>query len=105
MAGMTKQDVHDAVWKIDDLKAGSTEPDPKNVDWQPQSYLKGTFENTVKIAASEAAQTAAITAMATALGKVDAAVDVAALVAEVKAAIATGVSDALASVNIHITTS
>jgi GH25 family lysozyme M1 (1,4-beta-N-acetylmuramidase) len=105
MAGMTKQDVHDAVWKIDDIAAGSTEKDPKNTTWQPQSFLKATFENTVKIAASEAAQTAAITAMAAALGKVDEAIDPAALVDEVKAAIAAGVSEALAGIDIHVTTS
>lgn len=55
--------------------------------------------------ATAAAQTAAITAMAAALGKVDAALDVPALVAEVKQAVDTGVSEALASIDIHVTTS
>jgi hypothetical protein len=52
MAGYTKQDIHDAVWKIDDIKAGSTETDPANTAWQPQSYLKNTYEGTVKILAA-----------------------------------------------------
>lgn len=92
------------VWTTDALAPGSTEKDPKNTAWQARSYLTGTYELAVKIAASEAAQTAAITAMATALGTVDAALDVPALVAEVKAAIATGVTEALAGIDIHLTT-
>lgn len=56
MAGYTKQDIHDAVWKIDDIKAGSTETDPTNTTWQPQSYLKNTYESTVKILAALGSQ-------------------------------------------------
>jgi hypothetical protein len=96
MAGMTKQDVHDAVWKIDDIRAGSTETDPKNVDWQPQSYLKGTFENTVKLLTMETAQTAAITKLAQLVGSD---VDTAAVVAAVQKAIA----DAVVKVSVDVT--
>lgn len=96
MAGMTKQDVHDAVWKIDDLKAGSTEKDPKNVDWQPQSYLKGTFENTVKLLTQETAQTAAITKLASLIGS---GVDTATVVDAVQKAIA----DAVVKVSVDVT--
>jgi hypothetical protein len=88
MAGITKQDIHDAVWDIDDIKAGSTEKNAGNTTWQPQTYLKGTFENTVKILTAETAQTAAITALAKLIGSN---VDTAAVVAAVQQAIATAV--------------
>lgn len=43
MAGYTKQDIHDAVWKIDDIAAPADAPDAAtNKTWQPQSYLKDT---------------------------------------------------------------
>jgi hypothetical protein len=42
MAAFTPQDVHDAVWKIDDITAPPDVNDPSNPTWQPQSYLKDT---------------------------------------------------------------
>lgn len=96
MAGFTKQDVHDAVWRIDDVAAGSTEANPGNKAWQPQTYLKGTFENTVKILASESAQSAAIAALAKLVGSE---VDTATVVAAVQQAIA----DAVVKVSVAVT--
>lgn len=96
MAGMTKQDVHDAVWKVDDIAAGSTEANKSNTTWQPQTYLKGTFENTVKLLTMEAAQTAAITKLASLIGS---GVDTAAVVAAVQKAIA----DAVVKVSVDVT--
>ncbi|MFD6552767.1 N-acetylmuramoyl-L-alanine amidase [Streptomyces sp. NPDC058398] len=93
MAGITKQDIHDAVWDIDDVAAGSTEKNPGNKTWQPQTYLKGTFENTVKILTAEAGQTAAITALAKLVGT---GVDTAAVVAAVREEIRNAV------VNVHV---
>jgi GH25 family lysozyme M1 (1,4-beta-N-acetylmuramidase) len=102
MAGFTPQQIHDAVWKIDDIAAPPSAPDAKtNLTWQPQSYLKGIYGQLVAVQATEAAQTAAITALATAIGKVDAAIDVPGLVAEVKAAI----DEAVGQVVIHLSSS
>jgi hypothetical protein len=96
MAGISRQDIHDAVWSIDDIRAGSTEKNPKNTSWQPQTYLKGTFENTVRILAAEAGQSAAIAKLA---GLVGSGVDTAAVVAAVEKAIA----DAVVKVSVEVT--
>jgi hypothetical protein len=96
MAGLTKQDIHDAVWRIDDIAAGSTEKNTGNKTWQPQTYLKGTFENTVKLLAQEAAQTAAITKLAQLIGSN---VDTDQVVTAVKEAIA----DAVVKVSVDVT--
>lgn len=96
MAGMTKQDVHDATWKIDDITAGSTERNPDNKTWQPQTYLKLTFENTVKLLTQETAQTAAITKLASLVGS---GVDTATVVDAVQKAIA----DAVVKVSVDVT--
>ena len=98
MAGITKQDIHDSVWRIDDIPAGSTEPNKGNTTWQPQTYLKGTFENTVKLLAQEAAQTAAITKLASLIGS---GVDTATVVDAVQKAIA----DAVVKVSVDVTSS
>lgn len=43
MAGFTKQDVYDAVWKTDAVAAPADAPDARtNKTWQAQSYLKDT---------------------------------------------------------------
>lgn len=43
LAAFTPQQVHDAVWKIDDIAAPADAPDAAtNETWQPQSYLKDT---------------------------------------------------------------
>ena len=96
MAGITKQDIHDAVWSIDDIAAGSTEKDPKNTTWVPQTYLKGTFENTVKLLAMETGQTAAIAKLAQLIGSD---VDTAQVVAAVQKAIADAVIKVSVDVN------
>lgn len=96
MAGFTKQDIHDAVWRIDDIAAGSTEKNPGNKAWEPQTYLKGTFENTVKLLTVEAAQTAAITALAKLVGS---GVDT----AQVVAAVQTAIADAVVKVSVDVT--
>jgi hypothetical protein len=43
MAGITKADIYDAVWKTDQVAAPPDAPDAAtNTTWQPQSYLKDT---------------------------------------------------------------
>lgn len=96
MAGFTKQDVHDAVWRIDDIAAGSTEANKSNTTWEPQTYLKGTFENTVKLLTIEAGQSAAIAKLAQLIGSE---VDTAQVVAAVQQAIA----DAVVKVSVDVT--
>lgn len=96
LAGLTKQDIHDAAWKIDDIAAGSTEQNPENKTWQPQTFLKGTYENTVKILTMEAAQTAAITKLASLVGS---GVDTATVVTAVQEAIAEAVVKVSVDVN------
>lgn len=69
MAGITKQDIHDAVWKIDDIAGPTDAPDHKtNPTWQPQSLLKDVVMRVRTIQSTEAAQTAAITALAKLVG-------------------------------------
>lgn len=96
MAGFTKQDVHDSVWRIDDIPAGSTEKNPANTTWVPETFLRGTFENTVKLLTMEAAQTAAITKLASLIGS---GVDTATVVTAVQQAIA----DAVVKVSVDVT--
>ncbi|MET8079976.1 N-acetylmuramoyl-L-alanine amidase [Streptomyces sp. NPDC005303] len=97
MAGMTKQDVHNAVWRIDDIPAGSTEANKTNTTWVPETFLRGTFENTVKILTMEAGQTAAIAKLAQLIGSN---VDTEQVVAAVQKAIA----DAVIKVSVDVTT-
>ncbi|MDH6448154.1 hypothetical protein M2155_000562 [Streptomyces sp. SAI-119] len=96
MAGITKQDIADSVWRTDNIKAGSTEKDPKNTTWVAETYLKGTFENTVKLLTQETAQTAAIAKLAQLIGSD---VDTAQVVAAVQKAIA----DAVIKVSVDVT--
>ena len=95
MAGITKQDIADSVWRTDNIKAGSTEKDPKNTTWVAETYLKGTFENTVRLLTQETAQTAAIAKLAQLLGSD---VDTAQVVAAVQKAIA----DAVVKVSVDV---
>jgi hypothetical protein len=95
MAGMTKQDVHNAVWRIDDIPAGSTEANKANTTWVPETFLRGTFENTVKILTMEAAQSAAISKLAQLIGSD---VDTEQVVAAVQKAIA----DAVVKVSVDV---
>lgn len=95
MAGMTKQDVHNAVWRIDDVPAGSTEANKANTTWVPETFLRGTFENTVKILAMEAAQSAAISKLAQLIGS-DVDTD------QVVAAVQKAIADAVIKVSVDI---
>jgi hypothetical protein len=97
MAGITKQDIADAVWRTDDIPAGSTEAHPAaNPTWVAQTYLKGMFENTVKLLAQESAQAAAIAKLASLIGS---GVDTATVVSAVQTAIA----DAVVKVSVDVT--
>ncbi|MFL6096080.1 MAG: hypothetical protein ACJ71Y_11580 [Blastococcus sp.] len=98
MAGITKQDIADSVWRTDNIKAGSTEKDPKNTTWVAETYLKGTFENTVRLLTQETAQSAAIAKLAQLIGSN---VDTAQVVAAVQKAIA----DAVVKVSVDVTSS
>ncbi|MFJ4852384.1 CHAP domain-containing protein [Streptomyces sp. NPDC088730] len=65
MAGMTKQDVFDAVWKTDAIAAPAGAADIKtNKNWQPQSILRDLQGRIRSMDKRLAAQTAAITALA-----------------------------------------
>jgi GH25 family lysozyme M1 (1,4-beta-N-acetylmuramidase) len=69
MAGITKQDIYDAVWKTDQVAAPADAPDVKtNQTWQPQSFLKDLDARVRAIQAQEAGQTAAITTLAKLVG-------------------------------------
>jgi len=97
MAGITLQDIYDAVWKTDQVAAPADAPDLKtNPTWQPQSYLKGIDQRLQQLAKQEAAQTAAITALAKLIGS---GVDTNAVVAAVQKAIA----DAVVKVSVDVT--
>ncbi|MGW2720863.1 glycoside hydrolase family 25 protein [Streptomyces sp. NPDC001492] len=97
MAGMTKQDIYDAVWKTDQIAAPADAPDLKtNPTWQAQSYLKGIDQRLQKLLAGESAQSAAIAALAKLVGSE---VDTAAVVAAVQKAIA----DAVVKVSVDVT--
>jgi hypothetical protein len=97
MAGITKQDIYDAVWKTDAITAPADAPDVKtNPTWQPQSYLKGIDQRLQQLGKQEAAQTAAIAALAKLVGS---GVDTATVVAAVQKAIA----DAVVKVSVDVT--
>ncbi|MEW2463154.1 hypothetical protein AB0872_20920 [Microbacterium sp. NPDC047426] len=98
MAGMTKQDIYDAVWKTDQVAAPDTAPDRKtNVNWQPQSYIKDIGNRVRAMDARLTAQSAAITKLAQLVGSN---VDTAQVVAAVEKAIA----DAVVKVSVDVTT-
>ncbi|GGV91528.1 peptidoglycan recognition protein family protein [Streptomyces massasporeus] len=98
MAGMTKQDIYDAVWKTDQVAAPDTAPDRKtNVNWQPQSYIKDIGNRVRAMDARLTAQSAAITKLAQLVGSD---VDTAQVVAAVEKAIA----DAVVKVSVDVTT-
>ncbi|MFF9118240.1 N-acetylmuramoyl-L-alanine amidase [Streptomyces massasporeus] len=97
MAGMTKQDIYDAVWKTDQVAAPDSAPDRKtNASWQPQSYLKDIGNRVRSLTVTVAAQSAAIHALAE---KVGSGVDTNTVVAAVERAIA----DAVIKVDIDVT--
>ncbi|MGW3492038.1 hypothetical protein ACWDEM_32480, partial [Streptomyces sp. NPDC001054] len=95
MAGITKADIYDAVWKTDKVPAPDTSTTLKtNPTWAPVSVLRDIANNVRAIRAAEAGQTAAITALAKLVGS---GVDTAAVVSAVEAAI----KDAVIDVNIN----
>jgi Glycosyl hydrolases family 25 len=97
MAGITKQDIYDAVWQTDQVAAPSDAPDVKtNPTWQPQSFLKDIDTRVRAIQAQEAGQSAAITALAKLIGS---GVDT----AQVVAAVQTAIADAVVKVSVDVT--
>jgi len=97
MAGITKQDIFDAVWKTDALAAPADAGDVKtNPNWAAQSILRDIQARVRANTAAEAAQTAAISALAKLVGS---GVDTAAVVAAVREEI----RDAVVKVSVDVT--
>ncbi|MFF8100197.1 N-acetylmuramoyl-L-alanine amidase [Streptomyces sp. NPDC016640] len=97
MAGITKQDIYDAVWRTDAVAAPDSAPDRKtNAAWQPESYLKDIGNRVRALSVTVAAQSAAINALA---DKVGSGADTNQIVAAVQQAIA----DAVVKVDIDVT--
>ena len=97
MAGITKQDIYDAVWKTDQIAAPTDAPDVKtNPSWQPQSFLKDIDARVRAIQAQEAGQSAAIAALAKLIGS---GVDT----TQVVAAVQTAIADAVVKVSVDVT--
>ncbi|MFE2936655.1 N-acetylmuramoyl-L-alanine amidase [Streptomyces sp. NPDC059278] len=91
MAGITKRDIFDAVWKTDAIGGPADAADHKtNPTWQPQSILKDVQARIRSMDKRIAAQTAAITVLA---GQVGGGADTATVVAAVEAAIERAVID------------
>ncbi|MEE1779472.1 N-acetylmuramoyl-L-alanine amidase [Streptomyces sp. JV181] len=96
MAGMTRQDIFEAVWKTDAIGAPADAADFKtNKTWQAQSILKDVQVRVRRLDATVTAQSAAITALAGQVGK---GADTATVVAAVQKAIA----DAVIKVDVDI---
>ena len=97
MAGMTKRDIFDAVWKTDALAAPTDAADRKtNPTWQPQSILRDVQTRVRAMQATEVAQTAAISRLAALVGSN---VDTDAVVAAVREEI----RDAVVKVTVDVT--
>ncbi|MFE7624616.1 CHAP domain-containing protein [Streptomyces sp. NPDC057509] len=96
MAGITKQDIYDAVWKTDKVPAPKTSTTlATNPTWQAVSVLSDIADNVRAVKAAQAGQTAAITALAKLVGS---GVDTDTVVAAVEAAI----KDAVIKVDVDI---
>lgn len=90
MAGMTKQDIFDAVWQGGGIAAPDSAPDRKaHPTWWPGSYLRDIQGQLLTLRQQLAAQTAAISTLAAKVGKDDE--DTATIVAAVEDAIARAV--------------
>jgi len=99
MAGITKQDIFDAVWKTDAIGAPADAADAKtNPTWAAQSILKDIQARVRANTAAEAAQTAAISKLVQLVGSD---VDTEQVVAAVQKAIA----DAVVKVSVDVTSS
>ena len=96
MAGISKQDIYDAVWSTDGMAPPKGAETKDNPVWMPQSVLRDVAERVRALQKTEAAQTAAITALAGLVGK---GVDTAAVVTAVQRAIA----DAVVQVDVNVT--
>ncbi|MER5843678.1 N-acetylmuramoyl-L-alanine amidase [Streptomyces prasinus] len=97
MAGLTKKDIFDAVWKTDALAAPKDAADIKtNPNWQPQSILRDVQARVRSLTVTVAAQSAAINTLA---AKVGSGVDTKTVVQAVEKAI----KDAVIKVDIDIT--
>lgn len=91
MAGITKTDIFNAVWKTDGIAAPSDAADLKtNPTWQALSVLRDTQARVRSMDKRLTGQAAAITALAKLVGK---GVDTATVVAAVTAAIESAVID------------
>ncbi|MCX5340459.1 N-acetylmuramoyl-L-alanine amidase [Streptomyces atratus] len=91
MAGITKRDIFDAVWKTDAIGGPTDAADHgTNPTWQPQTILKDMQARIRSMDRRMAAQTAAITALA---GQVGTGADTETVVAAVEAAIERAVID------------
>jgi hypothetical protein len=98
LAGMTKADIYDAVWKTDSVAAPADAPDyATNKNWQPQSYLKDTnvrVRNLEKtLTAVQAANTKLVDTVALLASNV-AGLDPAAIVTELR--------DAIEAISVHL---
>jgi hypothetical protein len=98
MAGITTQDIYDAVWKKDQIAAPADAPDVKtNPTWQPQSFLKdtnvrvrGLEKQLTALAKTNAALVDTVAKLAAGIGDLD------------PAAIVTELKTAIESINIHL---
>jgi hypothetical protein len=96
MAGMTKQDIFDAVWKTDAIAGPADAADAKtNPTWAAQSILKDIQARVRALTVSEASQSAAISKLAQLIGSD---VDTEQVVAAVQKAIA----DAVVKVSVDV---
>lgn len=91
MAGITKADIYDAVWKTDAVTAPPDAPDAAtNPAWQAQSYLKDTNARVRGLEKTSTAQAATISELVKTVATLAAGIgglDPAAIVADLKAAI------------------
>lgn len=98
LAGMTKDDIYDAVWATDKVAAPTDAPDyATNKSWQAQSYLKDTNQRVrsleKNLAAVQAANTKlvdAVALLASNVGNLD------------PTAIVTELRDAIESLTVHL---
>ncbi|MEV1020715.1 glycoside hydrolase family 25 protein [Streptomyces sp. NPDC050264] len=95
MAGMTAQDIYDAVWKTDAVPAPTTSTTIKtNPTWAPVSVLADIVNRVRATETAVTAQAATIKTLVEALAKQDSAVDVDALVQRI--------TDAIESVTVRL---
>jgi hypothetical protein len=97
MAGITKQDIFDAVWKTDAIAAPADATDAKtNPTWAAQSILKDVQARVRALTVAEAGQSAAIAKLAQLVGS-DVDTD------QVVAAVQKAIADAVVKVSVDVT--